>query len=241
MLVQKKDTELKIIEGLHSNDLDQEVHNIHRSQTDKPTNPGTCHTCNGPHFIKVCDDTICLKYKPNLNNHILSKCPRRHPSNWPFIHNTLHNNTIRNTHETNSNAEPKLQLLVSTNKAEQMAELLEATKQMTKFFKRSLKHTPKHDNNNNHYEDKTNISHSDKYKHKHCYHKDEVNKITSYTSIPAKWLSKEHEVVEVKLSNVNMLLTSQLTTIRQSHYSIQVQQSLVCQNHISTSWTLNPH
>ena len=74
--------------------------------------------------------------------------------------------------------------MVSTNKTDQIAELLEATKQMTKYFKRSLKHTPKHNNNNDHYQDKTNTSHSDKGKHKPCCHKGEVNKIALDTCIP---------------------------------------------------------
>ena len=115
-LAQKRDAELKIIEGLHSNDLDQQVHNINLSQIDKPINPGPSHACNGPHFIKDCNDTICLKSKPNLNNHTPSKFPKRFPSNQPFNHNTFHNNTTRNTQENNSYAEPNLQLSVSTNK-----------------------------------------------------------------------------------------------------------------------------
>ena len=35
-LVQKKDAELKIIEGLHNHDSDHEIHNINLSQNDKP-------------------------------------------------------------------------------------------------------------------------------------------------------------------------------------------------------------
>ena len=228
-LIQKKDAELKIIEGLHSNDLDQEVHSINLSQTDKPVNPGSCDTCIGPHFIKDCKDTICLQCKPNLNKHTPLKCPRRCPSNWPFNHNTPHNTTTRNTCETDSYAEPNPQLSVSTNKPDQMSELLEIIKQMTKYFKRLLKHTPKHNNNNDYYQDKTNTYHSNKCKHKPHYHKDEVNKITLDTCTPkhtpkkinetpdntdidssdstvhsssdSKWLSREHEIIEVKLSN----------------------------------------
>ena len=44
MLVQKKDTELKIIEGLHNHDLDHEIHNINLSQNDKSNSPGPCHS-----------------------------------------------------------------------------------------------------------------------------------------------------------------------------------------------------
>ena len=65
-----------------------------------------------------------------------------------------------------------------------MAELLEATKQMMKYFKRLLKHTPKHTNSKECYQNKTNTSHSDKCRHKPDYHKEEVNEITSDTGTP---------------------------------------------------------
>ena len=47
-----------------------------------------------------------------------------------------------NRHKINHYTEPNLQLSVLTNKPDQMAELLEATKKMMKYFKRSLKHIP---------------------------------------------------------------------------------------------------
>ena len=60
-----------------------------------------------------------------------------------------------------------------------MAKLLEATKQMMKYFKMSLKHTPKHNSSRECYQNKTNTSHSGKCRHKPHYHKEEVNEITS--------------------------------------------------------------
>ena len=90
--MQKRDTELKIIEGSHSNDLDHEVHNINLSQTDKPINPGPCHTCNGLPFIKDCNNMICLKCKPNLNKHstlmLHLNTLEDAPPTVPFNHNT---------------------------------------------------------------------------------------------------------------------------------------------------------
>ena len=59
---------------------------------------------------------------------------------------------MMNRHEVNQYTEPNLQLLVSTNKPDQMAELLEATKKMTKYFKRSIKHIPSHPTNTDHHE-----------------------------------------------------------------------------------------
>ena len=128
--------------------------------------------CNGPHLIKDCNETACLRCKPNLNNHTPSKCPRRCLSNQPFNHNGLNKNTTRNTHETNSYTEPSLQCLVLTSKPDQMAELLEATKKMIKCFKRSLKCITVHTNTNDHYQKKKNPnkSHSDKCKYKPHYH-----------------------------------------------------------------------
>ena len=55
-----------------------------------------------------------------------------------------------NEQEVNQYTKPNLQILVLTNKPDQMAELLEATNNMMKYFKRSLKHIPSHPNNTNH-------------------------------------------------------------------------------------------
>ena len=60
-LAQMKDAELKIIEGLNNHEVDHKIHNITLNQKDKPTSPsGPCHACNGPYFIKDCDEAICL-------------------------------------------------------------------------------------------------------------------------------------------------------------------------------------
>ena len=63
-----------------------------------------------------------------------------------------------------------------------MAELLEATRKMTKYFKRSFKHNKPHSNHPNIHTTSTNHhnnSHSDKHKHKPCNNNDEVNEITN--------------------------------------------------------------
>ena len=80
-LVQKKDAELKIIEGLHNHNLGHESHNIHSGWNDKSNKHGPCHACNGLHFIKDCDEKTCLRCKPNVNSHTPSKCPRKCNSN----------------------------------------------------------------------------------------------------------------------------------------------------------------
>ena len=55
-------------------------------------------------------------------------------------HNILHKSNPMNRQGMTHYTKPNLQLLVSTNKSDQMAKLLEPTKKMKKYFKRSLKH-----------------------------------------------------------------------------------------------------
>ena len=61
--MQKKDADLKIIEGLHSNDLDQEVHNINISQTDKPINHGPATHVMVLTLLKI----VMIKFLLNVN------------------------------------------------------------------------------------------------------------------------------------------------------------------------------
>ena len=74
-LAQKKDAELRIIEGLHYHDSGHEINNIYPKYYDKSINMGPCHACNGPHLIKDCNEPACGRYKPNLDKDTPSKCP----------------------------------------------------------------------------------------------------------------------------------------------------------------------
>ena len=79
-LVQKKDAELCIIEGLHNHDPEHEINNISNKQyQNQNSNTGPCHGCNGPHLIKDCEDSVCKRCKPNLDNHAPARCPRKRP------------------------------------------------------------------------------------------------------------------------------------------------------------------
>ena len=81
-----------------------------------------------------------------------------------------------------------------------MAELLEATRKMTKYFKRSYKHNKPHPNDNSNCHTSTNHysnSQSDRHKHKPHNNSDEVNKITNSThtskiTLSGPEISKEH-------------------------------------------------
>ena len=42
---------------------------------------GPCHACNGPHLVKDCNESICNRCRPNLDNHTPAKCPRKRPTN----------------------------------------------------------------------------------------------------------------------------------------------------------------
>ena len=100
---------------------------------------------------------------------------------------------------------------------------------MTKYLKRSLKPKSSHPNNTSNFQSNTSIPHSGKHKCKSHYLKDDVNKIITNTHTPnnkatetdniqektdldscdrtmdsasdSKWLSREHEIIKVKLSD----------------------------------------
>ena len=38
---------------------------------------GPCHACNGPHLVQDCEESICKRCKPNLDNHTPAICPRQ--------------------------------------------------------------------------------------------------------------------------------------------------------------------
>ena len=62
-LSQKKDAELRIIEGLHNHDSGHEINNTYSKHNDKPANTGPYHACNGSHLIK----TVMNQYVTDAN------------------------------------------------------------------------------------------------------------------------------------------------------------------------------
>ena len=127
-LAQKKDVELCIIEGLHNHDPGHEINNIYNKQhKNQNSNIGPCHARNGPHLIKDCEDSVCKRRKPNLDNHAPARCPRkRPPSRQQWSNPSYTKNLTRN--QLNGHNDPKLQLSISTSKPYHIAELLETTK-----------------------------------------------------------------------------------------------------------------
>ena len=79
MLAQKKDVKLCIIEGIHNHDSGHEVNNIYGKQNDNQNNMGPCHAGKGPHLVKDCNESICNRCRPNLDNHTPAQCLRKRP------------------------------------------------------------------------------------------------------------------------------------------------------------------
>ena len=177
-----------------------QISNIYPKQNDKQINTGPCYACNGPHLVKDCNESICSRCKPNLDDHTPSKCPRRCFFNRQHGSNPFHNTDNSNRNKINSHIKPNLQLTISTSKLDYMAELLEATRKMTKYFKKSYKHSKSHPSDNDiHCLSTNNYSspHSDKHKCKSHNNNDEVNEVinqtcTSNSLISEPKDSKEH-------------------------------------------------
>ena len=135
--MQRKDAELHIIEGLHNHDSGHKVNNIYNKQNNNQNNMGPCHICNGPHFIKYCNESICNRCKPNLDNHTPAECPRKRPLNRQLKSNPSYNNNNSIRNQSNGHNDPNVQLSISTSNPDHMAELLEATRKMTRYSKKS--------------------------------------------------------------------------------------------------------
>ena len=124
MLAQKKDTGLRIVKGLHDHYSIHEINNIYINHNNKPINMGPCHMFNGPHLIKDCNESTCGRCKPNLDKHTPSKYPRRCPFNKQLNTNPFHNTGNSKRNKINDHNKPLLQLSISTNKPDHMAQLL---------------------------------------------------------------------------------------------------------------------
>ena len=133
--MQKKDAELCTIEGWHNHDLGHGVNNIYNKQNENQNNNmGPCNACNSPHLVKDCEDSLCKRCKPILDSHMPARCPRkRPPSRQQKSNSSYTNNNIRN--QSNGNNDPYLQFSMSSSKLNHIAELLEATRKMTRYFK----------------------------------------------------------------------------------------------------------
>ena len=112
---------------------------------------GPCHACSSPHLVRDCNESICNRFRPNLDNHTPAKCIRKRPPNRQQNSKpSYNNNSIRS--QFNGHNDPNVQLSDSTCKLDHITELLEATKKMTKYFKKSYKHNKTHhDGTNNHH------------------------------------------------------------------------------------------
>ena len=132
---------------------------------------GPCHAHNSPHLVRDCNESICSRCRPNLDKHTPAKCIRKRLPNRQQKSNPFYNNTsIRN--QSNGHNDPNVQLSVFISKPDHIAELLEATKKMASYFKKSYKHNETHHNSTDSHHPSTNhynTTHSDKHKcESHC-------------------------------------------------------------------------
>ena len=163
---------------------------------------GSSHACSGPHLVRDCNESICSRCRPNhAYNHTPAKCIRkRTPNRQKNSHPSYNHNNIRS--QSNGHNDPNVQLTVS--------ELLEATKKMTKYFKKSCNDNKTHHNNTDSHHPSTNhynATHSDKHKcrsHNTC---DQVNEIIGQT-----WASKTPSQ-NLKTLKTPMTLTVQIVTL----------------------------
>ena len=149
-LAQKKDTELCMIQGLHNHDPKHKINYISsiKQYHSKSSGPRPCHGCNGPHLIRDCENSVCKKCKLNADNHVPARCPNRKP---PAKQQQLTDQYDTSPHINWSNGHnyTALQLSVSTSQPNHVSELLEATRKMTRYFKKSYKSRSYQNNGNN--------------------------------------------------------------------------------------------
>ena len=135
------------------------------------------------HLNTDCEDSMCKRCKTNLDSHTPARCPKKRPpsrqqkSNPPYT-----NNNTRNP--SNGHNDPQLQLSICTIKLNHIAELIEATRKMTRYFKKSYKHNKSHHTSTNSHHPSTNHNssmHSSKYKCKSPNTKNQVSKIFGQT------------------------------------------------------------
>ena len=186
--------ELCIIEGLHNHDVGHKINNIASEQTDNKT-------ALDPAMLVV----ACTLYENAMNQyaidavqtHTPAKYIRRRPPNRQQQTAPLHNNNkIRS--QSNGHHNPNVQLSVTTSKPDHIAELLEATKKMTKYFKKSYKHIKSsHDSTDSNHPttNQYNATYADKHKCKPCNTNDQVNEIIDQTCT-TKTTKSEPEDVE---------------------------------------------
>ena len=164
---------------------------------------GPFHACNGPHLVRDCNESICNRCKPNLDNCTPAKYIRKRPPSRQQKLNPLYNkNNIRS--QPNDHNDPNVQLLVSSNKLDHIAELLEATKKIMKYFKKSYQHNKRHYNSSNSHHSSRgyyNAVHSDKHKCKSHNPSNLVNEIIGQTCTSKTTKSEPEDIKQPHYSD----------------------------------------
>ena len=93
---------------------------------------------------------MCARCKPTLNKHTPDRCCRKCPFSKHQNSSSSYNSNNSNRTKISNCTEPNLQLSVSTNRPDHIAELLQAEGKMTIYLKRLFKHNkPQSIDNNN--------------------------------------------------------------------------------------------
>ena len=158
---------------------------------------GSCHACSGPHLVKDCEESICKKCKPNLDSHMPARCPRKRLQTNSKSQNLLILITaleisliVTMTQTCNYPFQPV--------KPDHIAELLEATRKMTNYFKKSYEHYKSQHNSTDSHHPSTGHNkaiHSDEHKCKLHNTNGQVNEIIGQTHAP-KNAKSEHEDIK---------------------------------------------
>ena len=123
---------------------------------------------------------VCKWCKPNLDNHAPPRCSNREPPTKEHCL-TYQYDTSHHRNWSNGHSYPVLQLFVSTTKPDHISELLEATREMTRYFKKSYKNGKSHQvntDNNHSCKSQNNSYNPDKYVHRTNSNSNHVNQIT---------------------------------------------------------------
>ena len=163
---------------------------------------GSCHACNGSHLVKDCEESICKRCKPNLDNHTPVRYPRKRPPKRQQKSNPSYTNNS-NRDQSNGHNDPSLQLSVSTSKPDHIADLLEATGKVTRYFKKSHKHNNQTNTDSHHPLQTTTMQFT------------QINRNVSHITLVIKLMKllEKHVHVQTQNQNLKILQTSMTQTV----------------------------
>ena len=83
--------------------------------------PGPYHGSSGPRLIRYCENSVCKRCKPNLDNHVPARCHNRQcptKQSFPTLYNDIPHRNWASGHN-----DPALQLSASSSKPDHISDL----------------------------------------------------------------------------------------------------------------------